>query len=47
MKFVKEDPRTFSMLLGKVIPTQVEARVDQPVTCTVVSDVPRPDDASS
>jgi len=46
VKVAKEDPRTFCTLLGKILPTQVEAQVDQPKQYTIVTGVPRADDES-
>jgi hypothetical protein len=46
VKVAKEDPRTFCTLLGKILPTQVDAQVDQPIQYTIVTGVPRADDES-
>jgi len=46
VKIAKEDPRTFCTLLGKLLPTQVDAQVDQPIQYTIVTGVPRADDES-
>jgi hypothetical protein len=41
VKVAKEDPRTFCTLLGKILPTQVDAQVDQPTHYTFFTGVPR------
>ena len=44
VKVAKEDPRTFCTLLGKILPTQVDAQVDQPIQYTFFTGVPRAGD---
>jgi hypothetical protein len=46
VKVAKKDPRTFCTLLGKILPTQVDAQVDQPIQYTIVTGVRRADDES-
>ncbi len=46
VKVAKEDPRTFCTLLGKILPTQVDAQVDKPIQYTIVTGIPRADDES-
>lgn len=47
VKIAKEDPRTFCTLLGKILPTQVEAKAEEPITYTFFTGVPRRDDDSA
>ncbi len=44
VKVAKEDPRTFCTLLGKILPTQVDAQIDQPTHHTFFTGVPRAGD---
>jgi len=44
VKVAEEDPRTFCTLLGKILPTQVDAQVDQPIQYTFFTGVPRAGD---
>ena len=47
VKVAKEDPRTFCTLLGKILPTQVEAKAEEPITYQFITGVPRRDDDSA
>ena len=47
VKVAKEDPRTFCTLLGKILPTQVEAKAEEPITYQIITGVPRWDDDSA
>jgi hypothetical protein len=47
VKVAEEDPRTFCTLLAKILPTQVEAQVVQPIQYTIVTGVPRAEDDES
>ena len=47
VKVAKEDPRTFCTLLGKILPTQVEAKAEEPITYQIITSVPRWDDDSA
>ena len=47
VKVAKEDPRTFCTLLGKLLPTQVEAKAEEPITYQFITGVPRWDDDSA
>ncbi len=44
VKVAEEDPRTFCTLLGKILPTQVDAQIDQPTHHTFFTGVPRAGD---
>ena len=46
VKVAREDPRTFCTLLGKILPTQLNAQVEQPIQYTIRTGVPRADDES-
>ena len=47
VKVAEEDPRTFCTLLGKILPTQVEAKAEEPITYQIITGVPRWDDDSA
>jgi len=47
VKIAKEDPRIFCTLLGKILPTQVEAKAEEPITYQFITGVPRRDDDSA
>ena len=47
VKVAEEDPRAFCTLLGKILPTQVDAQVDQPTHYTFFTGVPRAGDDES
>ncbi len=43
-KLAKSDPRTFCALLGKILPTQLEATTDQPLVPILNLSIARPSD---
>jgi len=47
VKVAKNDPRTFCTLLGKVLPTQVEAAAQGPITYQIITGVSEPDEEPS
>jgi len=47
VKVAMQDPRTFCTLLGKILPTQVEAKAEEPITYQIITGVPRWDDDSA